>query len=57
MANTGVIADLAKAKELRVLAKTVGDAVSRSKFEAAADRLEKRSAKKASKIGRKRPAK
>ena len=48
--------DLKRAKELRNLGKEAHDAGAKGDLEAAAVRLEKRAAKKARKVGRKRPA-
>lgn len=45
-------ADLVRAKGLRAQAKTVKDPVAKSAFEAAADRMERRAAKKARKLAR-----
>ncbi len=46
--------DMAKAKEMRAMAKGVKDAVAKVTFEAAAIRLEKRAAKGASRVARRK---
>jgi len=53
MGNTTPENDLARAKGLRSQAKTVKNAAAQQVFHDAADRLEKRAAKKVGKVGRK----
>jgi len=53
MGNTTPENDLARAKGLRNQAKTVKNASAQQTFHDAADRLEKRAAKKVNKVGRK----
>jgi len=57
MANTGMVGDIRRSKELRAMAKGLRDPDAQARVIAAADRLEIRAAKKASKIGRKKPKK
>ena len=49
--------DIAQAKDMRTMAKTVKDAVAKHKFEEAAKRLEKRAAKGVSRIARRKRSK
>ena len=46
--------DIAQARDMRAMAKTVRDAVAKHKFEEAALRLEKRAAKGASRVARRK---
>ena len=46
--------DIAQAKDMRAMAKTVKDAVAKQRFEDAALRLEKRAAKGASRVARRK---
>ncbi len=55
--NSGVLGDITKAKELRKAAREAADPTAKQSFKAAADRLERRAAKRAGKIGRKFPGK
>lgn len=54
MAYRNVEQDIRRAQEMRNLAKGVKDASAKSDIEAAADRLDKRAAKKARKVGKPR---
>ena len=49
--------DIAQAKDMRSMAKTVKDAVAKQRFEDAALRLEKRAAKGANRVARRKKAK
>lgn len=51
---TNAQTDIRRAKEMRAAAKSVRDQGAKADFEAAAERLERRAAKKARTVGRKR---
>lgn len=53
MGNTSPENDIARAKGLRNMAKSVKNAAAQQGFHEAADRLERRASKKVSKVGRK----
>jgi len=54
VANTSAIVDLANAKEYREMGNKTTDPVAKASFRAAATRLERRAARKANAIGRRR---
>ena len=54
MGQTSALADMQRAVDMRKMAKSAGDAKAKADFNLAADRLERRAATKAKKLGRRK---